>query len=237
MKIIKNNQKEKVPYHLGIIMDGNRRWARENGLPNFEGHRRGSEKIKKISQYAWKRGVRILTFYAFSSENWQRSRREVDYLMKLIEKAFNKKYVSDLTEKEIKLIVLGEKRKLSKSLQKKIEEAEEKTKKGKKRVLNLAISYGGRLEIIQAVKNILKRGIKPEELDEEIISKNLWTNNLPDPDLIIRTGGEKRLSNFLTWQSVYSELYFTDRYWPDFEESDLDIAFQDYNQRKRRFGK
>ena len=233
----KNTKNSDVPFHVGIIMDGNRRWAKKRKMPQFEGHRQGLRTLIKISNYAWKRGVRVLTLYAFSSENWQRAKKEVNYLMKLISLALNEKYLSSLIRNKISLRVIGDKRRLPKYLQEKIRTAEKRTGNGKSGILNLAISYGGRLEIIEAIRKILRKKIKVEKIDENMISNNLWTKGLPDPELIIRTGGEKRLSNFLTWQSIYSELYFTDKYWPDFEEDDLEKAFENYRQREKRFGK
>jgi undecaprenyl diphosphate synthase len=227
----------KIPYHLGIIIDGNRRWALKKGLPTFEGHRRGFENIKKIGERARERGVKILTIYAFSSENWKRSPKEVNYLMGLISRAFSGKYIKDLIRKNIKLNVIGQKEKLSPRLREKIRKAEKLTEPGTGGVLNLAISYGGRAEIVQAVKKILKKRIPVNQIDEEAINRNLWTAGLPYPDFVIRTGGEKRISNFLTWQTAYSELYFIDKYWPDFKEEDLEKAFQDYSRRQRRFGR
>lgn len=226
----------RLPRHLGIIIDGNRRWAKERGLPSFEGHRRGLNKVEKIGEWCRKRGIKILTIYAFSTENWNRSKKEVSYLMKLFEEALNNKNIKELFQKGIKLKVIGQREKLPKFLQKKIKETEELTKKGKEGILNLAISYGGRPEIIQAVRNIIKKKIPANKITEDIINQNLWTTNLPEPDLIIRTGGEQRLSNFLTWQSIYSELYFTKKYWPDFREDDLDNALKDFSNRQRKFG-
>jgi len=228
---------EKIPFHLGIIVDGNRRWAKKRGLPSFEGHRRGLDGINKIGEWCRKRGVKILTLYTFSTENWNRSKKEVSYLMKLLEIALSKKNTKELFQKGIKLQVIGQRERLPKSLQKKIEEAEELTEKGEKGILNLAVSYGGRPEIIQAIKNIIKNKIPANKITEDLINKNLWTANLPEPDLIIRTGGVQRLSNFLTWQSIYSELYFTEKYWPEFTEKDLDEALLDYSYRQRRFGR
>ena len=227
----------KIPNHLAIIIDGNRRWAKAKGLPTLEGHRRGEKKLKKIGELAWKKGVKILTIFAFSTENWNRSKPEVEYLMHLLGNAFSKKTIEHYHKLGIKIRVIGQKERLSRSLQAKIEHAEKLTENNKKGILNLAISYGGRQEIIWAVKNIFKKVKDEKEINEETISKNLWTEGLPDPDLIIRTGGETRLSNFLTWQSIYSELYFTNKYWPDFSEKDLEDAFKNYSSRERRFGK
>jgi len=225
----------KIPEHLAIIIDGNRRWAKKRGLPSLEGHRRGHSNIRKIGELAWKKGVKTLTVFCFSTENWKRSKLEVQYLMKLLKSAFEKKEIYSYHKKGIKICVIGQKERLEKSIQNRIREAEELTEDNKKGVLNLAISYGGRQEIIQAVNKSLKEN--PKEISEELINKNLWTDGLPDPDLIIRSGGEQRLSNFLTWQSIYSELYFTKKCWPDFNEKDLNEIFESYGLRERRFGK
>lgn len=235
MKIEKETKK--IPYHLGIIIDGNRRWAKKRGLPVLEGHRRGLGKIKKIGDWVRKKGVKILTIYAFSTENWNRSKNEVSYLMKLIAGALSKRNINQYHKKGIKIQVIGQKERLSKALQNRIKKAEELTKNNKEVILNLAISYGGRPEIIQAVKNIIEKKIPADRITEDLINQNLWTNGLPYPDLIIRTGGERRLSNFFTWQSAYSELYFTQKYWPAFTEKDLDEAFEDYSHRQRKFGR
>ncbi|HHE76489.1 MAG TPA: di-trans,poly-cis-decaprenylcistransferase [Candidatus Parcubacteria bacterium] len=231
-----NKKALKVPYHLAVIIDGNRRWAKERRLPIFEGHRQGFNNVKKISEEARKMGVKILTFYGFSTENWKRSKLEVKNLMRLIERAFSKKYINELISKGVALRVIGEKNRLSKNLQGKIKRAESLTRKGKNGILNLAISYGGRLEIIQAIKKIISKKIPAGEVNEDIVSKNLWTAGLPYPDFLIRTGKEKRLSNFLIWQSAYSELYFVNKYWPDFNKNDLEDAFLEYQKRQRRFG-
>jgi len=228
---------EKIPSHLGIIIDGNRRWAKERGLLAFEGHRRGFKNFKKIADYVFQKGVRILTVFAFSTENWNRTKLEVNYLMKLLGQALGKNYSKELNQKGIRLRVIGQKERLPKTLQDKIKKAERSTENNKRGVLNLAISYGGRPEIIQAIKKIVENKVSPDEISEDLISQNLWTRELSDPDLIIRTGGEMRLSGFLTWQSVYSELYFTKKYWPEFSEKDLEVAFKDYGNRQRRFGK
>lgn len=226
-----------IPYHLGIIVDGNRRWARERGLPTLEGHRRGFKKVKEVGKWCKERGVKILTIYAFSTENWNRSKEEVNYLMRLLKQALNKKEVKRFNKEKIKVKVIGQKERLPKSFQKAIQEAEELTKNNKEGILNIALSYGGRAEIVRAIKEIIKKKISPEKIDEKLVEKNLWTAGQPYPDLIIRTAGEQRLSGFLTWQSVYSELYFSKKYWPDFTEKDLDEVFKEYSRRQRRFGK
>ena len=228
---------KKIPFHLGIIIDGNRRWAKKRGLPSFEGHRRGLDRVNKIGEWCRKRGVKILTLYTFSTENWNRSKKEISFLMKLLSEALNRKNVKELYQRKIKLQVIGQKERLPRSLQQRIKEAEGLTQNNKEGILNLAISYGGRPEIVQAVKNIIKKKVPASEITEDLINKNLWTADLPEPDLIIRTGGAQRLSNFLTWQSIYSELHFTKKYWPEFTEKDLDEALLDYSRRQRRFGR
>jgi len=229
--------KDNVPYHLGIIIDGNRRWAAKRGLPAIVGHRQGSKNVKKIGKLCRKAGVKILTLYVFSTENWNRSEKEVKCFMDLIRETFNKKNIGDLHKDNIKIRIIGQKERFSEPIQRLIKEAEELTKNNKKGILNLALSYGGRTEIVEAVKKIIKKKIPLEKIDEKLLEKNLWTEKQPFPDLIIRTGGVKRLSNFLPWQSAYSELYFSDKYWPDFTEEDLNSAFEEYNQRQRRFGR
>jgi undecaprenyl diphosphate synthase len=228
---------ERIPSHLAIIIDGNRRWAKKNGLSSFQGHKKGLDNVQKIGDYCIKKGVKILTLYVFSSENWNRSKKEVAYLMRLFVLALSKKNIEKFNRDKIKFQAIGQIERLPKSLQNKIRLAEESTKNNKKGILNLAISYGGRPEIIQAIKKIIKKKIPASKINEEIINQNLWTANLPYPDLIIRTGGEQRLSNFLTWQTAYSEFYFTKRYWPEFNNKDIDKALEDYSIRERRFGK
>jgi len=225
-----------IPYHLGIIIDGNRRWAKERGLPSFEGHRQGLEKVKKVTGWSKNQGIQILTFFIFSTENWKRSTKEIDYLMKLIKQSFSRKSVGEIHKKGIKIRVIGQRKRLSKPIQKVIEEAERLTGDNKEMILNFALSYGGKAEIVEAVKKIIEKKVPPEKINEDIISQNLWTT---DVDLIIRTGAEKgqRISNFLLWQAAYSELYFCKKYWPDFTEKDLAKALKEYAQCQRRFGK
>jgi len=227
----------KIPYHLGIIIDGNRRWARKRGLPSFEGHRRGLEKVKEIGKWCKKRGVKILTLFAFSTENWNRSKAEVSYLMRLFRQILIKDNLREIHREGIRIKIIGQKQRLNPQLQKVIREAEETTKNNKEGILNIAINYGGRAEIVEAIKKIIRKKISTNKINEELIKKNLWTEEEPYPDLIIRTGGEQRLSNFLLWQAAYSEFYFPKKYWPDFTEEDLDEALRNYAQRQRRFGK
>lgn len=222
--------------HLGIIMDGNRRWAKNQGLNTLEGHKRGYEKFQEVSQWCLDRDIKVLTVYAFSTENWNRAEQEVGYLMKLLEDALMRE-LDTFHEKQIKVNIIGRKNKLSKSILEKIDKVEEATKDYTKGVLNVALNYGGRAEMIHAIKGIVSEGHTPEEIDKDLIEKHLYTAGLPDPDLIIRTSGEQRTSNFLIWQAAYSEWYFTNVLWPDFSEKDLDEALDDYAARQRRYGK
>jgi undecaprenyl diphosphate synthase len=223
----------KIPIHLGIILDGNRRWAEERGFSVPGGHRAGAEKIKEIVRHAKERGIKILTLFVFSTENWKRPKKEINFLMKLLEKSLGSKDIKKIGQEGIKIKVIGQFKKLPKSLQKRIKETEELTEKNREMVLNFALSYGGRAEITEAIKNIIKNKIPPEKITEKVISQNLWTSDL---DLLIRTGKEQRISNFLIWQSAYSELYFSKKYWPDFSKKDLDEAISDYARRQRRLG-
>lgn len=225
--------KTTIPEHLGIILDGNRRWAQDRGLPPFEGHKKGLERVKQSVKWCGERGVKILTLFVFSTENWKRSAKEVNYIMKLALWA-TRDYLEELKKANIQLRVIGDRRKCSKALQAAIDKAENATKNNKGMLLNFALSYGGRAEITEAVKNIINKKIPAEKITEKMIGDNLWTSDL---DLIIRTGKEQRISNFLIWQAAYSELYFSPKYWPDFTESDLDAALTEYASRKRRFGK
>ncbi len=227
----------KFPHHLGIIMDGNRRWAKKNGLPALEGHKRGLENLKKITGHCRKQGIKILTVFAFSTENWNRSKKEVNYLIKLFLRALGPRNFKELSKDKTKINILGKTEKFPKNLKERIQKIQKITCGNKDFILNIALSYGGRLEMVEAVKKIMRKKILPRKINEDLISENLWTKNMPDPDLIIRTGNEKRISNFLIWQGAYSELYFSKKYWPEFSEKELDRAFLDYARRQRRFGK
>jgi undecaprenyl diphosphate synthase len=221
--------------HLAIILDGNRRWAKERELPTFEGHKVGYEKIKDVCRWCLKRDIEILTVYAFSTENWNRSKKEVKYLMTLLNKAFSEK-TDELNELGLKVNIIGSKDRISSEIKKNIEKVEKETKNNKNMVLNICFNYGGRLEIVEAIKKIIEEGIEPEKISEDLISKYIWFKGQSEPDLIVRTSGEKRLSGFLTWTSVYSELYFPSCFWPDFNEKELDKAIAEFEKRNRRFG-
>lgn len=222
--------------HLGIIMDGNRRWARKHGLPTLEGHRRGYSVLKKTGDWCLDRGIEILTVFAFSTENWSRSKREVTYLMKLLEMALSKD-LDEMHRKNIRIAVIGRIAGLPKRLQNRIYAAVEKTKNNTHGTLQLAINYGGRTEIVDAVQKLLKEARSASKITEKSITEKLYTGTQPDPDLIIRTSGEHRTSNFLLWQAAYSELYFSKKNWPEFTEKDLDAALHEYSVRERRFGR
>ncbi|MEK7482263.1 MAG: polyprenyl diphosphate synthase [Patescibacteria group bacterium] len=225
--------KTTIPEHLGIILDGNRRWAQERGLSPFEGHKKGLERVKQAVKWCGERGVKILTLFVFSTENWKRPAKEINYIMKLALWAV-RDYLEELKKADIQLRIIGDRQKCAKALQDEITRAENATKNNKAMILNFALSYGGRAEITEAVKKIISKKIPADKITEKMIGDNLWTSDL---DLIIRTGKEQRISNFLIWQAAYSELYFSPKYWPDFTETDLDAALTEYAIRKRRFGK
>ena len=221
-----------LPKHVAIIMDGNGRWAVKNGNGRSYGHKIGRENVDKIIAHAFNNGIYALTLFAFSSENWARPKNEVDELMEIL-KTFFEGFAKKIDESDVRIIVVGERDGLSEELKKAISDAEEKSKDKCGHILSIALNYGGRQEIVYAVKKALEKG---EEISQESISKNLYTAISGDPDLIIRTGGEKRLSNFLLFQSAYSELYFTDVLWPDFCEKQFDDAIDAFKKRTRRFG-
>jgi len=226
-----------IPYHVVLFPDGNRRWAKEKGLPALKGHWEGYKNLLKFCRWCQKRGVKVITAFGFSTENWDRSKREVSYLMKLLERGISdKSHIKDLQKYKVKVKIIGQKKRLPESLQKAITRIEALTKNNNELQLNLAISYGGRWDIVQAVQQIVRKKIPSPKITEELITNHLSTAGLPDPDLIIRPGGERRLSNFVLWQGTYSELYFCEKYWPAFTEKDLDEAIREYAQRNRRFG-
>lgn len=225
----------RIPKHVGIIMDGNGRWAELRGLPRIEGHRRGSERVKEITEAAMELGIKVLTLYAFSLENWKRPTSEVKTLMRLLE-FYLKKELPGLMEKDIVFRAIGDIKRLPEEIQVLIRDVEGKTSSNTGMVFVAALSYSGRNEILRAMKKIISSGIMAEELTEETFNSYLDTFGLPEPDLIIRTSGEMRISNFLLWQGAYSELYFTDTLWPDFTKEEFFLAIQCYQQRERRFG-
>lgn len=225
-----------IPTHVGLILDGNRRWAKERGLPTLEGHRQGAETFRKISLTAFDRGVKYVSAYTFSTENWQRTEEEVGYLMKLLIKAVEK-HLKSFHEAGIKVVVLGRREGLDKNVLKAIEKTEQLTRNNTRGTLALCFNYGGKAEIVDAVKKIVASGAAPNDVDVDTLTANMYSPEVPEIDLLIRTSGERRTSGFMLYRSEYAELYFTDTMWPDFDESELDKAITDYTQRKRRFGK
>ena len=228
-----------MPKHIAIIMDGNRRWAKKKNLPIRLGHKQGAETLEKIVRYGNKIGINYITVYAFSTENWKRSKEEVDALMSLLEKYLDD-FAKEADTENIVIKVLGNIDVLSDSLKTSINKTIKRTENNTGTIFSIALNYGGRDEIVNATKQIaldIKDGkINVEDINEEIFSKYLYTKNIPDPDLLIRTSGELRLSGFLPWQSVYSEFLFLDKLWPDFSIQDLDYAIEVYNKRNRKFG-
>ena len=232
-------EKTNIPNHIAIIMDGNRRWARERKIDYRLGHKEGAKTLEKIVRYSKKVGIKYITVYAFSTENWKRSEEEVGALMLLL-KTYLDDYSKRADSENIKVKVLGDISALSEGLQKSIKKCEERTKDNDGILFCIGINYGGRDEIVHAVKNIAE-DVKNNKLDvddisEKLIDDYLYTVGIPDPDLVIRTSGELRTSNFLPWQIVYSEFLFLDKYWPDFSEEDIDLAIEEYQRRNRKFG-
>lgn len=234
-EIDKNN----LPNHIAIIMDGNRRWAKSQGLATRDGHKAGADALENISQFCNEIGIKYLTVYAFSTENWKRSKEEVSALMAIL-RLYLDSFLKEKNKQNIKIKILGEIEDLSKSLQNSIKRAIEQTKNNTGLTLNIAFNYGGRPEIVRAMKNIaeeVKEGkINIEDINEDLISNHLYTAGQPDPDLLIRTSNELRTSNFLPWQLVYTEFYFPDKNWPEFNKEDLLEAIKVYQKRNRRFG-
>ena len=224
-----------LPRHVAIIMDGNGRWAAERGLSRHEGHRAGTENLRRIIRAFGERNVQYLTLFAFSTENWSRPRREVNALLRLVGGVIDRELRS-LHENNVRLKHLGSLEPLSPDLQRRVQEAVEMTRDNTGITVCVAFNYGGRAEILEAARRMMRDGVSPEQLDETTFASYLDTRDVPDPDLVIRTAGEHRLSNFLIWQSVYAEFYFTPRYWPDFDEAEVDRALEAYAQRVRRFG-
>jgi undecaprenyl diphosphate synthase len=233
-------QLDKLPKHVAIIMDGNGRWAKQQGLLRVIGHESGTKSVRDIVEASAEIGIKNLTLYAFSTENWKRPKLEVQTLMKLLVKSL-KKEIKTLQDNNIKLSAIGNLNDLPKKAHRELLEVIEKTKDNKHMTLTLALSYGSREEIVNVIKELTNKVknniISIESIDESIINKHLYTQNLPDVDLLIRTSGEQRISNFLLWQIAYAELYFTDILWPDFKKKDLYDALINYQNRERRFGK
>lgn len=232
-------ENENLPKHIAIIMDGNRRWAKSKGLPVSYGHKEGAKTLEKIVRYANNIGIKHITVYAFSTENWKRTEEEVSTLMNLFQ-SYLDDYSKRADSENIKVKILGSQQGLSEKMKKSIEKCMERTKNNTGITFNIALNYGGRDEIVNAVKNIANQvkedKIKIEDINEQYISDNLYTKNQPDPDLLIRTSGEVRLSNFLPWQLVYTEFLFIEKNWPEFSEEDLDEAIEKYKNRNRKFG-
>lgn len=226
----------RIPTHVAIIMDGNGRWAQARGLPRLMGHRQGVENIRRILNASVEFGIKYLTIYAFSTENWDRPLDEVRGLMTILEQTIQRE-TPELHKNGVRIRHLGRTDGLSTHLQRLIADAVELTKKNERLTLNVAFNYGGRAEIIDAVKRIVADKIPVEKIDEALFTHYLYTGETPDPDLVIRTAGEMRLSNYLIWQSAYAEYYATPAYWPDFEKEELYRALLEYSQRERRFGK
>ena len=232
---------EKIPRHVAIIMDGNGRWAKAKGLPRVAGHKAGVDNVREIVRAAVERGVPVLTLYAFSQENWKRPKEEVSFLMNLLD-FFLKEEVKNLMKEGVALKTIGRIEALPEQTLKQLRDAVRETSGNKKMILNIALNYGARTEILDAVHQILEEAKAGQwthgrsELDERSFSDRLYTRGLPDPDLLIRTSGEMRLSNFLLWQLSYAEIYITGKYWPDFKKEDFAVALEEYAKRERRFG-
>lgn len=226
----------KLPTHVAIIMDGNGRWARQRGLPRIAGHRAGVENMRRVLEGAVEFGVKVLTIYAFSTENWERPSDEVHGLIGLIGEVLERE-VPELHKNGVQLRHLGRLEGIDERMRDGVRRAIELTKNNTRITLNVAFNYGGRAEILDAIRRLINDGVKPDQLDEDLFGKYLYSAGLPDPDLIIRTAGEMRLSNFLIWQAAYAEYYSTETYWPDFDKKELYKALLAFSQRQRRFGK
>lgn len=233
-------EKDNSCKHIAIIMDGNGRWAKKRGMPRTFGHKKGAENVTKITRAMKESGIKFLTLYAFSTENWQRSEDEVAALMDLLREYLNKEF-KEIMENNVRLIFIGEREMLSPDIQEKIKKLEDESSKNTDLTLCIALSYGSRQEIVNAVKNICNDvkndKMNLEDISIDIISKNLYTKDIPDPDILIRTSGEQRISNYLLWQIAYTELFFTDTLWPDFGKEELLTIIDKFNNRERRYGK
>lgn len=229
-------KKQNIPKHIGIILDGNRRWAKQNGLPTLQGHKKGAEVFKDISLRAFDLGVKYLSAYIFSTENWSRTKVEVDYLMKLVVRAVES-YLEEYNDSGVKILIAGSRDKFSKSVLESISRTESATKHNTKATLILCFNYGGHQEIVDATASIIEQGFKSNQVTPELIAQNLYAPDAPDVDLIIRTSGEQRLSGFMLWRSAYAELLFTEKLWPEYTAEDLRKSIQEYSNRQRRFGR
>ncbi len=227
--------KLKIPAHVGLILDGNRRWAQENGVSNIKGHYKGKEAARKAGEWFLERGVKILSMYVFSLENWNRNQKEIDYLMDLLREMLDEKLEKASREK-YKVLVSGRSNKLPQDILERCRELEEKTKEKEGGTVNFCLDYGGRAEIADAFKEMIKDGVKKDQVTEDLIEKYLYNPDLPLLDMVVRTSGEKRISGFQLWRVAYAEFLFLDKYWPDFSEADADYIISEYSQRKRRFG-
>jgi undecaprenyl diphosphate synthase len=222
--------------HLAIIMDGNRRWAKERNLLANQGHLAGHERLKQVGDWCLERGIKVLTVFAFSTENWKRTEEEVGFLMDLLESSLTKELQS-FHEKGVRMRIIGQREGLRPSIVRAIEAAEELTKENTRATFCICINYGGRLEIVDACKALIQKGMSADKIDEAAIQSAMYWPEMPEPELVVRTSGEERLSGFLTWESVYSEIYWCEKHWPDFDEAELDKALESYAVRQRRFGK
>lgn len=229
-------EKESGIKHIAIIMDGNRRWAKEHNLPSAAGHKKGVASLRNVVRACDEFGVKYLTVYAFSTENWKRSKEEVDFLMDLVAVTL-KNELDDMHKENVKISFIGDSSKLSDKLQKITSNAQDKTKNNDGVNLQIALNYGSRDEIVNAVKSIIDDGYKSGDITADVISKHLYTKDIPDPDILIRTGGEKRISNYLLWQIAYSEVIVVDEYWPEFDRCSLLKCIEEFNRRQRRYGK
>jgi len=225
-----------LPRHVAIIMDGNRRWAKARGLVEMDGHAAGVEAIREVIRHAVRRGIEVLSLYAFSRENWARSDDEVGYLFFLLEKVIRHE-TDELKAQGARVRLLGRMEELPPDTRTSIEEALDATSGGRRLQLNIAFNYSGRTELVDAARNLAARGLRPDEIDEDVLAESLYTTGLPDPDMVIRTGGEQRLSNFLIWQAAYAEIYFCPILWPDFGPDALDEAIIEFAGRQRRYGR
>lgn len=230
------NESRGVPNHIGFILDGNRRWARKNGLPTLEGHRQGYDNLRDITKAAVNRGVKFVSAFVFSTENWNRTPKEVKYLMDLSYRMLTRD-VRELNKEQIRVVWLGSRKRISQKLLKVIKDAEDSTLHNTRGTLALCFNYGGLDEIAHAARIVAEMKIPPEEITPETIASNLYAPEVPPLDMIIRTSGEQRLSGFMLYRAAYAELFFVDNYWPDFSEDDLDAVLAEYAARERRFGK